>query len=142
MRARYSAIAGVLALVMLTGCAGVQFVQDNEIFSQLVARRAGYHLAKGNPDAASVAKTAAQPILAAIETGSTATAVKAMIDAGVAELLKKYDDPMLVADLQLIMSGLKFDGMGDGPIDEKVKLAYMSNVVKAFLAGVEIAGRA
>ena len=116
-------------LMMVLGCAGTPLQTSENVALQVVAQRVGYYVGKGNPAIAPQAKLIAQGI-AANTDGDLA---KAALDTALVALSTQFPDPLLAADIKLIVSSLNLKVPA-----AKIDVSAIQPLITAFLNGLAI----
>jgi len=118
-------------MIFLISCAGIQLNDTQSILGEIAARRLAYSLAKAHPEIIPTGIAICEGMMGSSGDNLNALTYKAL------DLLvmKMGDDPMLQADLLLV---LKLTGMGniDAPIPNQ---ALIKQAASAFKVGLEAA---
>jgi hypothetical protein len=129
--------AAIAAVVMLAGCSGIQ-VQDDAtqtVLYKLAGHRLGYEMGKKDPATAQIAMKAADGIIQTIETGTTAEALSALLQEGLAKLAAGYkNDPALAAEVAIVAELVIFKG---SQLDTEAYKVYLKSM-KAGLEGYKL----
>lgn len=130
-------LAIVFAALILAGCAGIQ-VQDEAtqtVLYKLAGHRLGYEMGKKDPATAQIALRAADGIIQTIEQGTTAEALSALLQEGLAKLAAGYqDDPALAAEVAIVAELVVFKG---SQLDTEAYKQYLAQM-KAGLEGYKL----
>jgi len=131
------ALAILAMFAFLAGCAGIQ-VQDDAtqvVLYKLAGHRLGYEMGKKDPATAQIALRAADGIIQTIEQGTTAEALSALLQEGLAKLAAGYkDDPALAAEVAIVAELVVFKG---SQIDMEAYKVYLSQM-RAGLEGYKL----
>ncbi|MDD5774367.1 MAG: hypothetical protein PHS64_00315 [Candidatus Omnitrophica bacterium] len=130
---KLSVVAALFSVFCLAGCLDVASKTDTaNLALQLAAQRAGYSVAKNNPKEAQIILLVAKGVLS---SGDSAEIVKAAIQKGADELVKRYpNDPLLASEIKLITDNIVITG------DNAATPEQLKGIVSAFISGVEVAG--
>lgn len=127
----------IIAVLFVVGCAGIQ-VQDDAtqtVLYKLAGHRLGYEIGKKDPATGQIALRAADGIIQTIEQGTTAEALSALLQEGLAKLAAGYqNDPALAAEVAIVAELVAFKG---SQIDTEAYKAYLSQM-KAGLEGYKL----
>jgi hypothetical protein len=122
-----------ILLLILIGCSGIQTQTAQNIALQIVAQRIGYQVAQNNPSIVPQAELIAKGILA----GNTADLQKIALQAAISALTAQFpDDPLLAADIQLIVVGLNLNLPS-----ATFSTADLAPLINAFLNGMAVANK-
>lgn len=127
----------LIAALFIAGCAGIQ-VQDDAsqaVLYKLAGHRLGYELGKADPATAQIAAKAVDGIIQTIETGTTAPALSALLQEGLAKLAAGYaNDPALAAEVAIVAELVVFKG---SEVNVEAYKAYLSQM-KAGMEGYKL----
>lgn len=127
----------IIAALFLAGCSGIQ-VQDDAsqaVLYKLAGHRLGYEMGKKDPATAQIVAKAADGIIQTIEYGTTAPALSALLQEGLAKLAAGYaDDPALAAEVAIVAELVIFKG---SEVNVEAYKAYL-NQMKAGLEGYKM----
>jgi hypothetical protein len=127
----------IFAVFMFIGCAGIQSQPAEQIALQIVAQRIGYAVGHNNPAIVPQAKLIAQGITASGNADLTKVALQTAISA----LSKQFpNDPLLAADINLIVTGLGI-GMYQPINAPKLDLSQVTPLINAFVSGLDIGSK-
>jgi len=127
----------IIAALFLAGCAGIQVSDDasQAVLYKLAGHRLGYEMGKKDPATAQIAAKAIDGIIQTIETGTTAPALSALLQEGLAKLAAGYaDDPALAAEVAIVAELVIFKG---SEVNVEAYKAYLSQM-KAGLEGYKL----
>lgn len=125
----------VIGMFMMIGCTGaqVQIDQDSqETVAKIAGRRAGNELAKEYPDIAEHIYAACQDIIAQDEPDFISIAANRLT---AIILAAEIDDPLLVADINDILSMIKIDPGIEITTDQ---MAVIKAAAAGLISGIEI----
>lgn len=130
-------VAVLVAALFLAGCAGIQVSDDasQAVLYKLAGHRLGYELGKKDPATAQIVAKAADGIIQTIETGTTAPALSALLQEGLAKLAAGYqNDPALAAEVAIVAELVIFKG---NQLDTEAYKQYVSQM-KAGMEGFKL----
>ena len=128
----------LIAALFLAGCAGIQVSDDasQAVLYKLAGHRLGYEMGKKDPATAQIALKAADGIIATIETGTTAEALSALLQEGLAKLAAGYqNDPALAAEVAIVAELV----IGSEVNVDKIYLAQMKAGLEGYKLGYALA---
>jgi hypothetical protein len=127
-------LISLLAVVFLISCSGITTSTQTmeNIALQLAAQRIGYQVAKSNPSIVPQAKLVAQGILA----GQTVDLQKAALQDAMVALTAQFRDPLLLADAQIVITGLGLATPTVGQIPIPLTSAQLTPIINAFIVGM------
>ena len=132
----------LIAALFLAGCAGIQVSDDasQAVLYKLAGHRLGYEMGKKDPATAQIALKAADGIIATIETGTTAEALSALLQEGLAKLAAGYqNDPALAAEVAIVAELVIFKGSEVNVDAYKIYLAQMKAGLEGYKLGYALA---
>ena len=132
----------LIAALFLAGCAGIQVSDDasQAVLYKLAGHRLGYEMGKKDPATAQIALKAADGIIATIETGTTAEALSALLQEGLAKLAAGYqNDPALAAEVAIVAELVIFKGSEVNVDAYKIYLAQMKAGMEGYKMGYALA---
>ena len=132
----------LIAALFLAGCAGIQVSDDasQAVLYKLAGHRLGYEMGKKDPATAQIALKAADGIIATIETGTTAEALSALLQEGIAKLAAGYaNDPALAAEVAIVAELVIFKGSEVNVDAYKIYLAQMKAGLEGYKLGYALA---
>ncbi len=127
----------IIAALFLSGCAGIQVSDDasQAVLYKLAGHRLGYEMGKKDPATAQIALKAVDGIIQTIETGTTAPALSALLQEGLAKLAAGYaNDPALAAEVAIVAELVIFKG---SEVNVEAYKAYLSQM-KAGMEGYKL----
>lgn len=123
--------AVLVGLMLFVGCAGFQLPSADQAAVQIVAQRIGYYVAKNNPSIVPQAKL----IALGVTSSQDPELMKVALNLAVKELTKQFPtDPLLAADLNIIISSVKLNQPGI-----KLNLEQVTPIINAFINGMDVA---
>lgn len=132
----------IIAALFLAGCAGIQVSDDasQAVLYKLAGHRLGYEMGKKDPATAQIALKAADGIIQTIETGTTAEALSALLQEGLAKLAAGYqNDPALAAEVAIVAELVIFKGSEVNVDAYKIYLAQMKAGLEGYKLGYALA---
>lgn len=143
MKKRFVKIAAPIVLAaLMAGCSGIQVNDDGSknFLYRIAGHRLGYELARNDAATAKVAVTTADGIIQSIEAGTTAPALSALLQEGVAKLAAGYkNDPALAAEIAMVAELIVFQAGQVNTEAAKIYLDQMREGLDGFKLGVSIA---
>jgi uncharacterized protein YceK len=132
----------IIAALFLAGCAGIQVNDDasQAVLYKLAGHRLGYEMGKHDPGTAQIALKACDGIIQTIESGTTAPALSALLQDGLAKLAAGYkDDPALAAEVAIVAELVIFKGSEVNVDAYKIYLAQMKAGMEGYKLGYALA---